>query len=54
MLAGGDGTRQSLARVISGMINPKQFSAFQGSTTLLDQAQHIALSLPNKYTLTVQ
>ena len=55
ILAGGDGTRlQSLTRVISGDDRPKQFCAFQGSTTLLDQTrQRIALSVPNKYTLTV-
>ena len=55
ILAGGDGTRlQSLTRLISGDDRPKQFCAFQGSTTLLDQTrQRIALSVPNKYTLTV-
>jgi len=55
ILAGGDGTRlQPLTRVISGDDRPKQFCAFQGSTTLLDQTrQRIALSVPNKHTLTV-
>jgi mannose-1-phosphate guanylyltransferase len=55
ILAGGDGTRlKSLTRMISGDDRPKQFCAFQGSTTLLDQTrQRIALSVPNKYTLTV-
>ena len=55
ILAGGDGTRlQPLTRVISGDNRPKQFCAFQGSTTLLDQTRHrVALSVPNKYTLTV-
>ena len=54
-LAGGDGMRlQPLTRVISGDNRPKQFCAFQGSTTLLDQTRHrVALSVPNKYTLTV-
>lgn len=55
ILAGGDGTRlQPLTRAISGDDRPKQFCAFQGSTTLLDQTRHrVALSVPNKYTLTV-
>ena len=55
ILAGGDGARlQSLTRKISGDDRPKQFCAFQGSITLLDQTrQRIALSVPNKYTLTV-
>jgi isoamylase len=55
ILAGGDGMRlQPLTRAISGDDRPKQFCAFQGSTTLLDQTrQRVALSVPNKYTLTV-
>ena len=55
ILAGGDGTRlQPLTRVISGDDRPKQFCAFQGASTLLDQTRRrIALSVPNKYTLTV-
>jgi mannose-1-phosphate guanylyltransferase len=55
ILAGGDGTRlQSLTRMISGDDRPKQFCAFQGSATLLEQTrQRVALSVPNKYTLTV-
>lgn len=55
ILAGGDGTRlQSLTRVIAGDDRPKQFCAFQGSTTLLDQTRRrIALSVPEKHTLTI-
>jgi len=55
ILAGGDGVRlRSLTKLICGDDRPKQFCALQGSTTLLEQTrQRIALSVPNRQTLTV-